>query len=132
MPHWVDRYYSLLCFKTSFIITLKHLCSSTLIHKAHIFDDPVCPVRYIATICNKRRREGSDPSSEDDVGNNRRYTYQDEPVVTLVTKKIFLFPGFAGGIVGTPCDLINVRMQNDIKLAAAGRRKYVVKYSCNY
>lgn len=32
--------------------------------------------------------------------------------------------GFMGGIIGTPCDMVNVRMQNDIKLAASQRRNY--------
>jgi dicarboxylate transporter 10 len=31
--------------------------------------------------------------------------------------------GAAGGLVGTPADMINVRMQNDIKLSAESRRK---------
>lgn len=31
--------------------------------------------------------------------------------------------GFFGGIVGTPCDMVNVRMQNDIKLEKNLRRK---------
>lgn len=31
--------------------------------------------------------------------------------------------GAAGGIVGTPADLINVRMQNDIKVKPDLRRK---------
>jgi dicarboxylate transporter 10 len=31
--------------------------------------------------------------------------------------------GAAGGLVGTPADMINVRMQNDIKLHAESRRK---------
>ncbi|XP_011497575.1 PREDICTED: mitochondrial dicarboxylate carrier [Ceratosolen solmsi marchali] len=41
-------------------------------------------------------------------------------------KKFFLaaFSGACGGIVGTPGDLINVRMQNDIKLPKANRRNY--------
>lgn len=34
------------------------------------------------------------------------------------------FAGAAGGFVGTPADLINVRMQNDVKLAKAERRNY--------
>ncbi|GFO04225.1 mitochondrial dicarboxylate carrier [Plakobranchus ocellatus] len=34
------------------------------------------------------------------------------------------FAGACGGLVGTPADLINVRMQNDIKLAEAERRNY--------
>lgn len=32
--------------------------------------------------------------------------------------------GAAGGLVGTPADMINVRMQNDIKLPAESRRNY--------
>nr|XP_002126004.1 mitochondrial dicarboxylate carrier-like [Ciona intestinalis] len=32
--------------------------------------------------------------------------------------------GFMGGVVGTPCDMINVRMQNDIKLPVELRRNY--------
>lgn len=32
--------------------------------------------------------------------------------------------GAAGGFVGTPADMINVRMQNDIKLSLENRRKY--------
>lgn len=32
--------------------------------------------------------------------------------------------GAAGGFVGTPADMINVRMQNDIKLPLEKRRKY--------
>nr|CAB3263955.1 mitochondrial dicarboxylate carrier-like [Phallusia mammillata] len=32
--------------------------------------------------------------------------------------------GFCGGIVGTPCDMVNVRLQNDIKLPQAQRRNY--------
>lgn len=31
--------------------------------------------------------------------------------------------GFAGGVVGTPADMVNVRMQNDIKLPPEKRRK---------
>ncbi|XP_041862040.1 mitochondrial dicarboxylate carrier [Melanotaenia boesemani] len=34
------------------------------------------------------------------------------------------FGGFAGGFVGTPADLVNVRMQNDVKLPAEFRRNY--------
>lgn len=33
------------------------------------------------------------------------------------------FAGACGGIVGTPADLVNVRMQNDIKLPLDQRRK---------
>ncbi len=32
--------------------------------------------------------------------------------------------GLAGGFVGTPSDMVNVRMQNDVKLPAAERRKW--------
>lgn len=31
--------------------------------------------------------------------------------------------GAAGGFIGTPADMVNVRMQNDIKLPAEKRRK---------
>lgn len=31
--------------------------------------------------------------------------------------------GAAGGFIGTPADMVNVRMQNDVKLAVAERRK---------
>ena len=31
--------------------------------------------------------------------------------------------GTAGGLVGTPADMVNVRMQNDVKLPAEQRRK---------
>ncbi|XP_028912824.1 mitochondrial dicarboxylate carrier [Ornithorhynchus anatinus] len=34
------------------------------------------------------------------------------------------FGGFAGGLVGTPADMVNVRMQNDMKLPASRRRNY--------
>lgn len=33
--------------------------------------------------------------------------------------------GCAGGFVGTPADMVNVRMQNDMKLPPEQRRKYV-------
>jgi dicarboxylate transporter 10 len=33
--------------------------------------------------------------------------------------------GAAGGIVGTPADMVNVRMQNDVKLPLDQRRKLV-------
>ena len=32
--------------------------------------------------------------------------------------------GLCGGIVGTPADMVNVRMQNDVKLPADQRRNY--------
>lgn len=34
------------------------------------------------------------------------------------------FGGFTGGLIGTPADLVNVRMQNDMKLPAHLRRNY--------
>lgn len=34
--------------------------------------------------------------------------------------------GAAGGMVGTPADMVNVRMQNDVKLPLDQRRKYEV------
>ena len=39
------------------------------------------------------------------------------------------FAGGCGGFLGTPGDMINVRMQNDIKLPPEQRRKYVVLIS---
>lgn len=33
--------------------------------------------------------------------------------------------GACGGVVGTPADIINVRMQNDIKIPPEQRRKYI-------
>lgn len=33
--------------------------------------------------------------------------------------------GAAGGFVGTPADMVNVRMQNDVKLPVEQRRKLV-------
>lgn len=33
------------------------------------------------------------------------------------------FAGAAGGLIGSPADLVNVRMQNDVKLPAEQRRK---------
>ncbi|XP_059203095.1 mitochondrial dicarboxylate carrier isoform X2 [Centropristis striata] len=34
------------------------------------------------------------------------------------------FGGFVGGFIGTPADLVNVRMQNDVKLQVELRRNY--------
>ncbi|XP_056128033.1 mitochondrial dicarboxylate carrier [Rhinichthys klamathensis goyatoka] len=34
------------------------------------------------------------------------------------------FGGFTGGFIGTPADMVNVRMQNDVKLPAEQRRNY--------
>jgi len=44
--------------------------------------------------------------------------------ILLEKMAIASFAGFCGGIVGTPCDVINVRMQNDIKLKKELRRNY--------
>lgn len=43
---------------------------------------------------------------------------------TFYTKVgIAAMAGYVGGIVGTPSDLVNVRMQNDMKLPPEQRRK---------
>lgn len=41
--------------------------------------------------------------------------------------KVFLAgaSGAVGGLIGTPADMVNVRMQNDVKLPLAERRKLV-------
>ncbi|XP_058140876.1 mitochondrial dicarboxylate carrier [Dasypus novemcinctus] len=41
-------------------------------------------------------------------------------------KKVLLgaVGGFTGGFVGTPADMVNVRMQNDVKLPSSQRRNY--------
>lgn len=36
---------------------------------------------------------------------------------------VAMFAGFAGGIVGNPADMVNVRMQNDVKVPVEQRRK---------
>jgi len=55
----------------------------------------------------------------------RPHVASDGKAPTLLQKMaIASFAGFCGGIVGTPCDVINVRMQNDIKIAAEKRRNY--------
>ncbi|KAL1443473.1 hypothetical protein MTO96_045981 [Rhipicephalus appendiculatus] len=40
-------------------------------------------------------------------------------------QKVFVagIAGASGGFVGTPADMVNVRMQNDIKLPVENRRK---------
>lgn len=51
----------------------------------------------------------------------------DRPGRTMPFYEKVLLGGFAGclgGLVGTPADLINVRMQNDVKLPKAERRNY--------
>lgn len=37
--------------------------------------------------------------------------------------------GAAGGLIGTPADMVNVRMQNDVKLPAELKRKCVIFYA---
>merc|ERR1712000_766811 len=45
--------------------------------------------------------------------------------LTLAEKvSISFFGGCIGGLIGTPCDLVNVRMQNDSALKLADRRNY--------
>ncbi|EDW67518.1 mitochondrial dicarboxylate carrier [Drosophila virilis] len=45
---------------------------------------------------------------------------------TSMTSKVLLaaFGGAAGGFIGAPADLLNVRLQNDVKLPHAQRRNY--------
>lgn len=47
-------------------------------------------------------------------------------VVMPFYQKVLLggFAGCVGGFVGTPADMVNVRMQNDVKLAPEHRRNY--------
>uniref|UniRef100_A0AAX7U9Q9 Uncharacterized protein n=1 Tax=Astatotilapia calliptera TaxID=8154 RepID=A0AAX7U9Q9_ASTCA len=40
------------------------------------------------------------------------------------------FGGFTGGFIGTPTDLVNVRMQNDVKMAAEFRRNQLTQHMC--
>lgn len=49
-------------------------------------------------------------------------------------QKVFLAgaSGACGGFVGTPGDMVNVRMQNDMKLPADKRRKCVYYYYYYY
>ncbi|CAJ1075210.1 mitochondrial dicarboxylate carrier [Xyrichtys novacula] len=53
--------------------------------------------------------------------------YRENKSLMPFYQKVLLgaFGGFAGGFVGTPADLVNVRMQNDVKLPAELRRNYV-------
>ena len=48
-----------------------------------------------------------------------------EPIPFMSSLALAAVAGFSGGIVGTPGDMINVRMQNDIKLPVDQRRKWV-------
>ncbi|XP_046855016.1 mitochondrial dicarboxylate carrier-like isoform X2 [Xenia sp. Carnegie-2017] len=47
-----------------------------------------------------------------------------EPLPFYQKLMIGAFGGFVGGIAGNPADLVNVRMQNDIKVAPELRRNY--------
>ncbi|VDN13793.1 unnamed protein product [Dibothriocephalus latus] len=42
----------------------------------------------------------------------------------LESAGVAMFSGFAGGVVGNPADMVNVRMQNDMKIPPAQRRNY--------
>ena len=46
-----------------------------------------------------------------------------EPISFPIRLGMAAFAGGCGGIIGTPGDMINVRMQNDIKLPLSRRRK---------
>ncbi|XP_021190366.3 mitochondrial dicarboxylate carrier [Helicoverpa armigera] len=46
------------------------------------------------------------------------------PIPFYLTAFIAGMGGFAGGLVGNPADLVNVRMQNDVKLPPEQRRNY--------
>lgn len=54
-----------------------------------------------------------------------KQTFETSGQSLLFYQKLLLagFSGAAGGILGTPGDVINVRMQNDIKLPPQLRRK---------
>ncbi|CAI9562624.1 unnamed protein product [Staurois parvus] len=56
----------------------------------------------------------------------RDHLSQDSKVPLPFYQKVLLgaFGGFTGGFVGTPGDMVNVRMQNDVKLPAHLRRNY--------
>lgn len=51
-------------------------------------------------------------------------TKPDENIPFYKTVLLASAAGAAGGFVGTPADMINVRMQNDVKLPLEKRRKY--------
>ena len=55
-----------------------------------------------------------------------------EPIPFMSSLALAAVAGFSGGIVGTPGDMINVRMQNDIKLPADQRRKWVTIFNIFY
>ncbi|VDL99150.1 unnamed protein product [Schistocephalus solidus] len=47
----------------------------------------------------------------------RKMTFAESAGVAMIS-------GFAGGVVGNPADMVNVRMQNDMKIPPAERRNY--------
>ncbi|CAH8650703.1 unnamed protein product [Schistosoma bovis] len=49
---------------------------------------------------------------------------KDAPLPFSESSLIALASGFCGGVVGNPADMINVRMQNDVKLPINERRNY--------
>ncbi|XP_071814952.1 mitochondrial dicarboxylate carrier-like [Apostichopus japonicus] len=48
----------------------------------------------------------------------------DKPLPFYQKTMLAMFAGAIGGFVGTPADLVNVRMQNDIKISVDQRRNY--------
>ena len=53
----------------------------------------------------------------------KRVSPNGEPITFLQRIAMAAVAGACGGVVGTPGDMINVRMQNDIKLPKEQRRK---------
>lgn len=49
---------------------------------------------------------------------------KDGPLTFSESGVVAIISGFCGGIVGNPADMVNVRMQNDMKIPAAERRNY--------
>lgn len=60
------------------------------------------------------------------------FCFQGTPIPFYLSACLAGMGGFAGGFVGNPADLVNVRMQNDIKLPPAQRRKYATIWFLNY
>jgi dicarboxylate transporter 10 len=53
----------------------------------------------------------------------RKVSPNGEPITFLNRVSMAAVAGATGGFIGTPGDMINVRMQNDIKLPTEQRRK---------
>lgn len=49
---------------------------------------------------------------------------KNSPMTFVESGVVACISGFCGGIVGNPADMVNVRMQNDMKIPAAERRNY--------